>query len=122
MVDTSKLKRMAIQSAQNREAKINGPRLSGHTFVYSDGAVHCMGCRLSAQAGWKNGSYLYGEAARDLVKQRGDCTNPWDLKKRLAEIEAQYAPKTEKTEKGDEITLATINAKLDKIIKRLGIW
>ena len=121
MVDTSKLKRMAIQSAQNREAKINVPRLSGHTFVYSDGAVHCMGCRLSAQAGWKNGSYLYGEAARDLVKQRGDCAQPWNVEKRIAEIEAHYAPKPREAEKGEEVTLEDLNAKLDKIMLVLGI-
>ena len=116
-----KAKNFEIQKAKNREANINGLRLSGHAFAYFDGVVHCVGCGLVAQADWKSGKYLHEEAARKLVKERGDCAKPWNLEKRIAEIEAQYAPKPQ-TKKGEEVTLETIDAKLDKIIKRLGIW
>ena len=120
MRDRSKAKNSEIQKAKNREANINGLRLSGHAFRYFEGIVRCVGCGLSAQADWKSGSYLYGEVARGLVKKHGDCAHPWNLEKRLAEIEAQYAPKPQK-KKGKEVTLETLNAKLDKIMLVLGI-
>ena len=110
----------AIQGAKNIEAKIDY-RLQGHTFWFYQGEVRCMGCGLGDYAQWK-GKYLYPESAQKLVKEHGDCAKPFDLKTRIAEIKAQYAPKPQTIKKGEEITLETINAKLDKIIRRLGIW
>jgi hypothetical protein len=110
----------ATQRAKNIEEKINY-RLQGHTFWFFQGEIRCVGCGLGDYAQWK-GDYKYRETAQKIAKEHGDCGKPFDLKKRIAEIEAQYAPKPQTTKKGEEITLETINAKLDKIIQRLGIW
>lgn len=120
MRSDAEMKRQKIQGARNIEAKINY-RHGGHTFWYNQGDVRCMGCGLETRAEWE-GEYKYQKTAQQLVKEHGDCGKPFDLKTRIAEIEAQYAPKPQKTEKGEEVTLETINAKLDKIIRFLGIW
>ena len=120
MRTNDQMKQQAMQGARNIEAKINY-RLQGHTFWFTQGEVRCMGCGLETRAEWE-GDYKYKKTAQKLVKEHGDCGKPFDLKKRIAVIEAQYAPKPQTAEKGEEVTLETINAKLDKIIRRLGIW
>lgn len=120
MRSDTEMKRQKIEGARNIEEKINY-RHGGHTFWYFQGDVRCMGCGLETRADWE-GDYKYQKTAQKLVKEHGDCGKPFDLQKRIAEIEAKYAPKPQTTKKGEEITLETINAKLDKIIRRLGIW
>ena len=114
------LKRREIQRAKNIAEKVNY-RQAGHAFAFHQGVVQCVGCKVGREADWK-GDYKYRDTAQKIVKEQGDCGKPFDLKQRIAEIEAQYAPKPQKTENGEEVTLETINAKLDKIIRRLGIW
>jgi hypothetical protein len=120
MRSSDDLKRRAIERAKNIDKRINY-RAAGHCFVFDQGEIRCVGCGLADYAQWK-GDYKYRETAQKIAKEHGDCGKPFDLKKRIAEIEAQYAPKPQTTKKGEEITLETINAKLDKIIQRLGIW
>ena len=116
------LKNRAIKNAENIDANIDY-RLQGHTFSFMEGVVRCVGCGLGTQADWK-GSYLYQETAQKIAKERGDCGKPFDLQKRIAEIEAEYAPKPQAQtgKKGKEVTLETINAKLDKIMQALRIF
>ena len=120
MIRRDDLKDRAIKRAESLDKRIDY-RVGGHCFLFDQGELRCVGCGLGDRAQWK-GKYLYPESAQKIAKEHGDCGKPFDLKKRIAEIEAQYAPKPQKTKKGEEVTLETINAKLDKIIKRLGIW
>lgn len=116
------LARRAIEGAKNTDKRIDY-RVAGHCFVFDQGEMRCVGCGLGAGADWK-GNYLYRESAQKIAKEHGDCGKPFDLQKRIAEIEAEYAPKpqTQTGKKGNEVTLETINAKLDKIMQALGIW
>jgi hypothetical protein len=114
------LKRRAIQRAENTDKRIDY-RVAGHCFFFDQGEVRCVGCGLADYAHWK-GKHLYPESAQQIAKEHGDCGKPFDLKKRIAEIEAQYAPKPQKTKKGEEVTLETINAKLDRLMQALRIF
>jgi len=117
MRNRDELRRKEIQEAHNREAYVNGRRQAGHAFREGEGIVRCVGCHVAADAEWK-GHYMYEAAVRKFVQHHGECARPWDLKKRLAEIDAKYAPKAAK---GAEVTLESVNAKLDRIIKYFGI-
>jgi len=108
-------RRREIQEAHNIEACINGRRQAGHVFREDAGIVRCVGCGIASGVDWK-GHYMYEAAVSKFVQHHGECASPWDLKKCLAEIEAKYAPKAAQ---GAEVTLESVNAKLDAIDAKL---
>jgi hypothetical protein len=106
-----------IQSAHTVAEKVTY-RQAGHAFWFVSGVVRCVGCGLGAKADWKQ-DYKYKETADRLAKEHGPCARPFNLKERLAEIEVRYNENPKEAE-GGEVTLKSIDAKLDRILRLLG--
>jgi hypothetical protein len=108
------------RQAHNRESHVVW-RVNGHAF-FIDGSSDavCVGCDVRV-SGWSPSSAHPREVAEKASRALPPCTEPWDLQKRLREIDKKYARTGQSGEEGGKVTLESVNAKLDRIIQHLRI-
>jgi len=123
MSSRDELRRRNIQNAHNTEAHVAW-RVNGHAFLMVGGSninrAVCLGCGVTV-SGWSPSSTSESVVAEKASRALPPCTQPWNLKERLREIDEKYARTGRSGEEGGEITLESVNAKLDRIIQHLRI-
>jgi len=118
---TRRLMEQAMREAHNREAHVAW-RVKGHAFLMAggSGSAVCLGCGVTV-SGWSPSPTSERVVAEKASRALPPCTQPWNPKERLREIDEKYARTGQSGEEGGEITLALVNAKLDRIIQHLRI-
>jgi hypothetical protein len=97
-------------------------RVNGHAFGYSfAGYAECVGCGVRVSGMSSSGATRGKAVAEKASNALPPCTKPWNLEQRIREVEQRYSRTGQSGEGGGEITLESVNAKLDRIIQYLGI-
>mgnify|MGYP003145592287 CR=1 FL=1 len=111
----------STREAKNRDAHVAW-RVNGHAFFYGNaGYAECIGCGVRV-ADWSPTGATRGRAiAEKASRALPPCTKPWNLENRLKEIAKQYFLSGQSVGEDGEVTLESVNAKLDRIIKHFRI-
>ena len=114
-----KVQQQEIQKAHNREDHVSW-RVNGHAFSMRSGVATCVGCGVPV-SGYSRSATPERTVAEKASRALRPCAEPWDLEKRLREINETYGRTGQSDEGGGKLTLESVNAKLDRIIRHLRI-
>lgn len=107
------------QQAKNQDARVAW-RVQGHAFAMGSRGAACLGCGMTV-SGWSPSSTPVRVTAEKASRALPPCEQPWNLENRLRKIAEKYARTGQSGEEGGEVTLESVNAKLDRIIKHFRI-
>jgi hypothetical protein len=109
----------STQDAKNRDARVQW-RVNGHAFYMHTMVATCVGCGVPV-SGYSCSATPERVVAEKASRALPPCTKPWNLEKRLREIDETYGRTGQSSEEGGKVTLESVNEKLDRIIKHFRI-